>query len=181
MISFGWIGVGLPCREGVKTDWIAQSISARMGIELKKEAIGKRNQIEARQNDPAHVSVCPAVFRSAPIPHHHLPFTVSFRLTRIKRSCPALLRPRLLARFDRAASVGSRATRRRAAPTVNHQRIGVGLHHYRLSPTARQHDANAQPPARFDALGKPSRRSPKRPVRRFRISGHQSMYILAIP
>ncbi len=24
-----------------------------MGIELKKEAIGKRNQIEARQNDPA--------------------------------------------------------------------------------------------------------------------------------
>ncbi len=65
MISFGWIGVGLPCREGIKTDWIAQSISARMGIELKKEAIGKRNQIEARQNDPAHVSVCPAVFRFA--------------------------------------------------------------------------------------------------------------------
>lgn len=173
MISFGWIGVGLPCREGIKTDWIAQSISARMGIELKKEAIGKRNQIEAS------ALLCSA--SPAPIPHHHQPFTVSFRLTRIKRSCPALLRPRLLARFDRAASVGSRATRRRAAPTVNHQRIGVGLHHYRLSPTARHHDANAHPPARLDALGKPSRRSPKRPVRRFRISGHQSMYILAIP
>jgi len=66
MISFGWIGVGLPCREGIKTDWIAQSISARMGIELKKEAIGKRNQIEASallcSASPSNTAPSPAIY-----------------------------------------------------------------------------------------------------------------------